>query len=430
MRPALHFHLILMAVLPAIFFTLAFHPAGSDRSGREAAAAIRAGSARVNITPYESLPMSGYAGREGGFTGIRDSLYATALVLEQGGVQVCLLTPDLIGFSHEFRRDFSAAVEGATGIPRDNVVIAATHNHGGPVTRAYGERVSPELDKYLDDLQQGMIRAVAMAQRDLQPVRMGYGEGESRMNINRRTRHPEGGIWLGKNPYGVCDHRIGVWRIDKADGKPMAMMVNWPCHATVNGQTNMRITGDWPGAAARYLREKYGEELQVLVTAGASGDIDPIYGPNDSFSHIDEIGLRVADEVQRVAAQLVTLPQGGLAVAQRELMAPGRKPSSSRLPGQSLEPGEDVPLRLTVVRAGNMTLAGVSGEVMTEIGMEIRDMLGPQSMVLTHCNGSSGYLCTDAAYEEGGYESMVARVMPGVAGLITEGIREMMMGLE
>ena len=419
-----------MAAMPAIFFTLAFHPAGNDRSGREAANAIRAGAARVDITPQESLPMSGYAGREGGFSGIRDSLYVTALVLEENGRQICLITPDLIGFSNEFWRSFAAAVERATGIPRDNVVLSATHNHGGPVTRAYGEQVSTALDKYLDELQQDMIRAVAMAQRDLQPARMGYGEGESRMNINRRTRHPQGGIWLGKNPYGICDHRLGVWRIDKANGKPMAMVVNWPCHATVNGQTNLRITGDWPGAAARYLREKYGEELQVLVTAGASGDIDPIYGPNDNFSHIDEIGLRVADEVQRVAAQLATVPQSGLAVAQRELMAPGRKPSASRLPGQSLEPGEDVPMRLVLVRAGSMTLAGVSGEVMTEIGMDLRNMMGPQSMVLTHCNGSSGYLCTDAAYEEGGYESMVTRVMPGVAGLITEGIREMMMGLE
>jgi hypothetical protein len=34
-------------------------------------------------------------------------------------------------------------------------------------------------------------------------------------------------------------------------------------------------------------------------------------------------------------------------------------------------------------------------------------------MVMTHCNGASGYICTDISYEEGGYEPRVSRLMPG-----------------
>lgn len=44
---------------------------------------------------------------------------------------------------------------------------------------------------------------------------------------------------------------------------------------------------------------------------------------------------------------------------------------------------------------------------------------------MSHCNGNSGYLCTDKAYPEGGYEIMVTKTMPGTEGLITENLLNM-----
>ena len=32
---------------------------------------------------------------------------------------------------------------------------------------------------------------------------------------------------------------------------------------------------------------------------------------------------------------------------------------------------------------------------------------------MTHCNGASGYICTDVSFKEGGYEPKVSRLMPG-----------------
>lgn len=60
---------------------------------------------------------------------------------------------------------------------------------------------------------------------------------------------------------------------------------------------------------------------------------------------------------------------------------------------------------------------------MTEIGMEIKE-LSPykNTFIVTHCNGSNGYLCTDKAYEEGGYEPMVSKTMPGTERTILENV--------
>ena len=45
------------------------------------------------------------------------------------------------------------------------------------------------------------------------------------------------------------------------------------------GQDNYLITGDWPQSAARYIKDSAGKNIVVAVTAGASANINPIYGP-------------------------------------------------------------------------------------------------------------------------------------------------------
>jgi hypothetical protein len=72
-------------------------------------------------------------------------------------------------------------------------------------------------------------------------------------------------------------------------------------------------------------------------------------------------------------------------------------------------------------------MAGLSGELMTTIGMKVKEQSPYRNTtLLTHCNGSSGYLCTDAAYQEGGYEPMVSRTMPGVEKIIVDNFLSML----
>ena len=94
---------------------------------------------------------------------------------------------------------------------------------------------------------------------------------------------------------------------------------------------------------------------------------------------------------------------------------PGKKPGQADLSVDKLEPAPDAEIRLTVFKIGDLVLSGVSGELVNEIGMDIKNR-SPYSgtIVVTHCNGSSGYICTDKMFPEGGYEVRVTRFMPGV----------------
>jgi len=395
------------------------------QSGQHISNTFMAGAARVSITPATPIHMSGYDARKEVSKGVHDELFASAIVFSSGAEKAALVSLDLVGISDEFSTKTLKKIEQETGIKPENVMLCPTHTHGGPVNLTYGEKSTPEIENYVAGLPDKIVSAVKQALQKMVPAKIGAGKGTCSMNINRRARFADGSIWLGRNPDGACDHDVAVVRVDDENDKPLAIFVNWPCHGTVNGQENYYITGDWPGATARFIEKQMGQHIIVPVTAGASGDINPIYGPNDSFQDIDAIGMLLGEEVVRVAKEIKTYP-GTVNAIQLSFMAKGKLPGTSRFPNEKPEPGPDREIRLSVLKIGGILFSGISGEAMTEIGMEVKKG-SPYSntIVITHCNGSSGYLCTDAAYPLGGYEVMVTEAMPGTEKLIVSNLLDM-----
>jgi hypothetical protein len=383
------------------------------------------GSASVNITPQAAVPLSGYANREQPSQGVHDDIYARAFVFENGNTKACLIQADLIGFSFDFVDALNREIEKEIKIPMENCFLVAVHNHGAPSTRVYGEASSTNLDEYLTQLKKKLVSAAVEAFSKREPARIGWGRGKCTMNINRRARHADGGIWLGRNPDGPCDHDVDVLRIDNLSGTTLGLLVNWPCHATTGGQENSLVTGDWPGSAARYVQKNF-TQVPVAITAGASGDINPIYGPNNKFGDMDAIGLVLGEEIIATAKKISLELNSELSVRHRKIEVPGKERSASRMPGEEMIPGKPVKLRFSVVKVGTFVWAGISGEMMTEIGMKVKAQSPYRhTTIITHCNGSSGYLCTDEAYRSGGYEPMVSRTMPGVEKILVDNFLEL-----
>jgi hypothetical protein len=366
--------------------------------------------------------MSGYGGRKEPFKGVHDEIFARAVVFGDGTQLAAVITTDLIGLSHDFWEATTQRLSSEAGIQPDHVLLTATHSHGGPTTRVYGSQTSPDIVAYISELQDHVVGVVKKAADQMKPVQIGAGHGECKMNINRRARHPSGEITLGRNPYGVCDQEVSVIKIDDEQGKLVSLLFNWACHGTVMGPRNYDITGDWPGAASRFVEAAFQGAIVAPVTIGASGNINPIYGPHIDFHDVrsysfsvDSIGMILGEEVVRVASQIQPTNRGAIKAAQRLVKLP---------PKDDANPG--VPLRLSVLKVGNIVFAGVSGEVFTEIGLEIkRRSPYAHTIVMTHCNGSSGYLVTDKAYAKGGYEVRVTRAKSGAEEAIVGNLLEM-----
>ena len=76
----------------------------------------------------------------------------------------------------------------------------------------------------------------------------------------------------------------------------------------------------------------------------------------------------------------------------------------------------------------DVAIAGVSGEVLTNISLRLKkESPFTRTMMVTHCNGSSGYIADDAAYDQVSYEIITTRVKRGYAEhAIVNGFVEMM----
>jgi neutral ceramidase len=407
---------------------------------------LYAGTAKILITPETPVPMSGYGGRTAPYKGIHDDLFARVIVFSDGVNKAVLISADVIGFSNSFWEETTQRITKETGIKKEFVLLSAVHNHGGPVTKVYDEDSSSLVNAYVEELRNKIVFATEEALKSLIPVSIGAGKGDCKMNINRRAPDGKGGIELGQNPYAPCDHEVGVICVNDKSGNPLAIIMNWPCHGVVLGPNNYLITGDWPGAASRYVEERSGENLIALVIVGASGDINPIYGPHIDFENNssyaygkDAIGEDLAKESLRVAKDIQTFSSGKISALQRIISLPAKKKDEGKYLGPESKEDDSLRVRLSAIKIGNIVLTGVSGEVFNQISMKMRNQ-SPYSFtfMITHCNGSSGYLVSEDAYPKegvngsenkyvptGGYEVNSTKAKTGAEKAIIENLLEM-----
>jgi hypothetical protein len=108
-------------------------------------------------------------------------------------------------------------------------------------------------------------------------------------------------------------------------------------------------------------------------------------------------------------------------------------------PGRRVEPGatpraeykfsdaDPVNIRLGLLMINSVALAGVSGEVFTLIAQRLkRESPFNHTVMVTHTNGSSGYIPNDAAFEPVSYEVTASHLKPGCAeGAIVNGFLEL-----
>jgi len=401
---------------------------------------LRAGAARVDITPLPdaALPMAGYGGRTQGFKGIHDHIYVRAVVLDNGTTQTALVAWELLFAPVEVWSEVSRRVNAESGIRPENLLLAAVHDHDAPTIGA-GSGPTAEYTRKVED---AAVEAVRLAKQKLQPAKFGAGFGSAYVNVNRHELTPDRGWWLGYNENGASDKTVSVLRFDDLSGKPIAFFINYPVHAVVMGPENMQVSGDLAGATSRFVErhylgedrprsdsghrmrlrpgEKAGDEGVVAIwTSGAAGDQNPVSMSNgEDFTMVDALGKILGEEVVRVANSIRTSPEVRMSGAQQVVTCPGRTVEAGTRPRTEYKFADSNPveIRLSLLMFDNLALAGVSGEVMTGIYQHLRkESPFRQTIMVTHANGSSGYISDNAGFDQPGYEVTTSHLKPGCA---------------
>lgn len=391
---------------------------------RAKAAEMKAGVAKVDITPPLGTKMWGYFNRLKGAEGILDPLYARVLVLEADDQRLAYVDLDLgRTFGPASLDRLRAAAKKESGI--DDLIVQAIHTHAGPVI----------LDDYpsgppaWETADLGKIeQAIHEAAEDAQPVRLGVGYGHASIGYNRRHVNPDGTItMLWSNPAQIptypVDPTIAVLRIDQMDGQPLAILVNYAAHPVTFGPDNLRYSADFPGSMCMVVEKAFDGKPLAFFVQGASGDINvfnaAIPMKEDAIARRDWAGEMLGKAAASTAKKIETSadPNSSIDFAEDSLPIKLRwdpkkfrremlrevGPEALKIYLPPIQETMHLPVTTALINR-KIAIMGMPGEPFLEYQMNMRARCPVHDcFFLGYTNGYNGYFPTIKAATEGGY---------------------------
>lgn len=390
---------------------------------------MKAGTAKIPITPEGVVDLSGFGAREQPSVGVHDDIFARCVALEEGGRRFAICSLEILGldFEHVARLRSELASDGYR--PED-LLFCGTHTHGGPAVQSL-RLCGTASAAYEEQLLKAIVKAVREAGKEMKECRVSVGAAPCDLGVNRRKRSVTG-TKHELNPGGDRDPELVAAQIRPITGEPIATIFNYACHAVILGGDNRLVTGDWPGAAMEKLQSD-GFGL-TLFLQGCCGDVNPairgtwedrekaagiaVASVREALEHASDAGVSgVAGAMYPVSLPL--LPNPGDEELQARLdeinaLAPDQRgfvewrdllwcadvinnPEKSRR--------TELPIATGELRIGDLVIAWLPAEAFSAYSRAIKAARTPgKTMVAGYTNGNIGYLPTKAAYSEGGYE--------------------------
>jgi len=409
-----------------IIFAVAFWLAVLPAQSRAGEGGLRAGTARIEITPQKPVQMAGYGSRTELSEGVHDPLSVRVVTFENGGKRLVLVSSDLIGYYGGTAEHFRKIILSEFDLEPSQLFLCGIHTHAAPTLTIDNEKGHPNNLEYTKNLGPKLINVIRKALDNMGPVQTGIGVGYSPVGMNRRElafdSTGNSSIRLGRNPYGLTDKEVLVMKLARPDGKVFAAMFDYATHGTSLGGKNLIISGDVLGLSEQFAEKILGEDVIVAAFAGASGNIDPWFRVLPAFNTepgwIPEpvlLGTLLGEEVVNVFRDIGEVSAGGeIGTSFVTLELPGKPRDDSEIKKDT----PPTPLNITVARVGDIALVGLGAEVLTEIGMAIKaGSPYKNTFVITHCNGAASYIAPEHLHIEGGYEIKSSPFAPQAADM-------------
>lgn len=357
-----------------------------------ARAEFRAAIAVRNVTPDPLLPVSGGVGPSHPTTRKAGELTARALVLENDGTRVALVSVDFLGFPAVLGDKVRARV---SGIPATNILIGATHTHSAPDCYGFPDetgRTGADL-KYLEWVCARTAEAINEAVARLAPaaVKIATGEARGRIAYNYYAEQ-------------LYDPRCHVIQVQDPAGRPVATLVNYAIHPEVLGSRQGILSPDLVGPLYDRLAEA-GGGTGIFLNSAQGGMVTadnrrPDGREVNDWSECERIGRLLADEALRLVADAPVQKNPRLQCFARTLEFPVDSPlllAVMRASPLGFRPVRErhVATVLNLVNLGNAQLLTIPGEALPNIGYYLkRKMSGEHNLLLGLTNDAFGYILT------------------------------------
>lgn len=391
----------------------------------------KAGVAKVKITPQGPYFVAGYGGEKRIATEKHHDLWIKVLAVEDAhGQRGLLIASDICGFD---RVSYDAICDGLKqrcGLDRAQIILNATHNHSGPVTRSslmpfhdFTPDDLQRIDVYTRDIENKAVDAAAEALERLAPATLSMGAGKADFAVNRRNNQdpdlPKSLPHHGKLK-GPVDHRVPVIAVRTPTGSLLAVVFAYACHPVMAAESVW--SGDFPGFAMLEL-ERAHPEAMALFCQGCGGDQNCVRGP---IALASEQGRLLATVVEETLGKPMTEISPRLAVTamnitldyervvdrkELETVLQAEDPRTSakarwarQMLAELKERGSlaaNYPYPMQAWKLGEKTLwVALSGEPLVDYALTLREKYGPDTLVTGCCSDLMAYIPTQRVWEE------------------------------
>ena len=407
-----------------------------------------AGVARVDITPQEPMWMAGFAARDQPSEGVLHPLWVKALALKDGeGNQVVLVTSDLLGFPKNMSDRIRDQIASVHGLGRAQIILSASHTHGGPVVGdtlrcmyPIDEEQEDAITRYTTLLENQIVTLVGDALNALEPAALYSGNGIARIAVNSRNNE-ESEMTPSTMPVGPSDHAVPVLSVMREDGSLAAIVFGYACHPTV--LTGYQWNGDYVGFAQIALEEAW-PGATAMFFAGCGGDQRAFPRTGRTVARARQYGNTLAAAVNCVLEEPMRPLNALLRTAYAETML-DLEPAPSiddirnlvmntggyeqlcyqwmldlHEAGANMPTAWPVPVQLWWL--GDQPIVAIGGEVTVDYALRVKERLGNDCFVMGYANDVMAYLPSERVLEEGGYEGISAQLLYGMPGAWKPGL--------
>ncbi|HWK35425.1 hypothetical protein [Sphingomonas sp.] len=415
----------------------------AQQAGVSGAPGLLAGVSRIDITPpLEDLPKP--------FATIGSKIYVRTIVFQAGGRRAVLVNGDLPTIATDVFEQLVKRIAEAANAPVENVMLSVTHTHNAVRLDNNPKGImlpgSAKVTAYTADL---ILRSVTEAVADLQPAKAGYGNGIFHLAAARmEPGQPRG----SRQP--AADRTLGVFKIERADGTPLAVLVNNGPEPVMAMRVKTEINADVAGVMERYVEQRFGDKAVVLYTVGSPPDVvintsggDTVAGrgalppgatPADPHALMSAVGTVLGEEVIATLNNITTSADVRIQGMLQTLVCPGQittpyANACSDAPGATLpkcvfttRDGPPQTLRFGLIQIGDVALIHSDANILPAVWAKVKQQAPnpDKTMLVSLVFGPIHYVVDDSDYAGHSYPVTATTVKPGCAapGFVRESL--------
>ncbi len=445
---------------------------------------LKAGFARLDITPPIGIPISGYYEKRYA-KGCLDRLKVHAIAIENGGKKAIIINLDMLFIPDEFCAEQRRVISEMCDVPYDAVFVTCTHTHTSPQTFIKDDE-TPEgnqlVAEYVKFLGYQMRDCAKYAMDDLKDAEFYVAEGEAKdISYVRRYRMKDGSVQTNpgvgnENIDHVLDYATETLKLIeiKRQGGDDIYIVNFGVHPDVIG--GEYISADFPcfvrstvegaldGVKCVFINAAQGDVNHIKVNPTESDRIGLCYDSFDNvprgYEHAKHMGRVIAAGAIAICTKAHKINADDIGFGTKVVKIPtnmendrleeamyinkmAREGRQDELPYKKMElttakaealriirlkdGPEFYEMTFTCLKFGDLAFVGLPGEPFSGLGRQIV-AASPFDTTIVCCltNGGGYYYPTTAAYDEGGYEVRSSPLKKGVAEIITNSFVEIL----